>query len=251
MSDLKDFDSFWLGKGQTLINSTITNLTTHIKNSVAYLNALSGFYLVAGTTAEILYKSSCIWIYLCYMLPVIFVQFLKFKVTAGQKVLTNQFDLRNPLQIKDTHNEMVRELISEVNKGKRKLFYATAAVVVGFSIAIFLNNLESKKEEENKRNNAVEKLKKAEKKLLETDSKLSSLKSIVDQKQKFKVTQSDETLKIEAFLLEDRTLNISYPNKENSIQQELTTFIIHKNQEYLLDLKGKNYQLTKVWLTEK
>lgn len=240
MSDSKSFDDFWLSKGQKLVDNTITNLTTHIKNSIAYLNALSGFYLVAGVTAETLYKSSCIWIYVCYMLPVIFVQFLKFRVTAGQQIITNGFDLRSPIQIKDAHNQITKTLIDEVKKVKKKLFYATLVVVLGFSVAIYLTNLQVQKLEENKK-----------KSIINMQKELSATKLAIDNKQKFKVTQIKGSIKIEAFLLEDRTLNITKANQKDSLKQEVIEFKIHKNSNYFLELNGNDYQINSVNLEEK
>lgn len=147
MSDIKDFDSFWLEKGQTLVNDTFTNLNKHLKNYSTYLKTLIGFYTFLGLTSSLITASTNIKVYLIFILPYIILLLAQFKVSSGQKVHLEVLDLRSPLQINEAYGKLVKGLQHDVISAKRWVALATFAILVGGTLAFYFLNLEKAEKE--------------------------------------------------------------------------------------------------------
>lgn len=140
MSDIKDFDTFWLEKGQVLVNDTFTNLNKHLKNYSNYLKTLIGFYTFLGLTASLITASTDIKIYLIFILPYIILLLAQFKISVGQKAQLEKLDLRSPLKINDTYNKLVLGLQEDVIIAKHWVAWATIAILVGGATSFYFLN---------------------------------------------------------------------------------------------------------------
>ncbi|RAJ17968.1 hypothetical protein [Olleya aquimaris] len=140
MSELKDFDTFWLEKGQTLVNETFTNLKKHLKNQSNYLKALLGFYTFLGLTSSLITTTTDYKVYLAFILPYIILLLAQFKISVGQKAQLETLDLRSPLKINDAYNKLVLSLQEDVISAKRWVARATIAILVGGTASFYFLN---------------------------------------------------------------------------------------------------------------
>ncbi|WGD35701.1 hypothetical protein [Olleya sp. YS] len=140
MSELKDFDTFWLEKGQALVNDTFTNLKKHLKNQSNYLKALLGFYTFLGLTSSLITATTDYKVYLAFILPYIILLLAQFKISVGQKAQLETLDLRSPLKINDAYNRIVKGLQEEVISAKRWVARATIAIILGGTISFYFLN---------------------------------------------------------------------------------------------------------------
>ncbi len=231
MSELKDFDPFWLEKGQELVNNTFTNLNKHLINYNTYLKFLLGFYTTAGLTTVLLFKSVCPWIYIGFFLPLILVYWALFKISVGQSISLDSLDIRSPLKINDTYNKLVINLKKDIVSAKQWVGLATFAVLIGCSTATYYLNLEIKEADKEKV------LKDAEQKRSEDLLKIENeiYKDFKKgQKLHIEVNEKDQKLIITAKLLEDKTIAIEYIDTDDKTQNR--AFEIPKWTDYKRDI---------------
>ena len=227
MSELKDFDQFWLEKGQELVKDTFTNLNKHLTNYNTYLKFLLGFYGVIGLAATVLLKSVNPYIYIGFLFPLIIVYLAFFKISVGQSVPLETLDIRSPIKINNTYNKLVVNLKADIISAKKWIGLATFAVLIGGSITTYYLNLEVKKAEKEKV------IKDAEKK---KEDALFTINSDIDKDfkkgQKFHITtnKNEHKIIITAKLLDDMTIVIEYIDEDGETQ--IDTIEIPKHIDY-------------------
>ncbi|MBV7270100.1 hypothetical protein [Winogradskyella luteola] len=240
MSELKDFDQFWLGKGQELVDDTFTNLNKHLINYNTYLKFLLGFYTTAGLTTVLLFKSVCPWIYIGFFLPLVVVYWALFKISVGQSISLDSLDIRSPLKINDTYNKLVINLKKDIVSAKQWVGLATFAVLIGGSITTYYLNLEIKEAEKEKVLRDAE-YKKSEDLLKMENEIYKDFKKT--QKLHIEVNEKDQKLMITAKLLETKTIAIEYIDIDGKTQNK--AFEIPKRTDYKRDI-GNVKKLIKI-----
>lgn len=235
MRDLKDFDSFWLAKGQETVSNTFTNLNKHLTNYSVYLKALLGFYTLIGLTSSLITSTTNIKVYLIFVLPYILLFLAMFKISAGQSVQLEELDLRSPLQINDAYGRLVLGLKNDIIKAKRWVACVTIAILIGGSVALYYINIE--KEEREKREKIE---KRADKILGYEDENLKEYKKA----QKFYVTRNTKENKASliAKFSEDKKVALKFVN----LNRDTITKIIGvpKLYDYKIDIENVKELLT-------
>lgn len=215
MNDIKDFDHFWIAKGQELVEKTFTNLNKHLSNYATYLKYLQGFFIVGGLTAEAFYKSTNPYVFASFLLPLIVLYIATFKISVSRKVELKTLDLRSPLKINATYNKLAEELRGDVKNAKDWVAYATVIVLIGGSLAIYNLN------KENKENLVL----KAENEIIKEYKKGQKLKVTSDAKGK---------MTIEAKFAEEKIVEIGLITSNNKTINKIIT--IPALCEYKLDI---------------
>ncbi|WP_299272356.1 hypothetical protein [uncultured Psychroserpens sp.] len=148
MSDLKDFDIYWMEKGQKLVDETFTNLFRHLNNYNVYLKALLGFYAAIGLVKGMLEDSTNGWAYFSFILPIAVVFVAIYKTSVGQELNIEKLDIRSPLKINETYGNFVIALAKSIKRAKFWVAMATVAVLIGGSVSLYLLNTEKQKRAE-------------------------------------------------------------------------------------------------------
>jgi hypothetical protein len=236
MSDSKTFDEFWLDKGQDLVTNTIKNLNQHLTNYRIYLDALTGLYLLGGATAQAFYQSTNLIVYLCFIIPMVFVQIGRYRISVGQKVDLEGLDIRSPIKINDAHNKLVLSLKMGIDRAKSAMFYATVLVVIGAAVGMYNLNIDNKLKEEEKM------VKEREKELVKMDDEIlkDAKKS---QKLEFSLSEK-KVLIMDAKFIEPTTVQIIAINEaKDTLKKEVvapanTSFKYQLNKiEEIIDVK--------------
>lgn len=229
MSDLKDFDTFWLEKGQTLVNDTFTNLNKHLKNQNNYLKYLLGFYSTLGLASSLITGSTDIKVYLIFVLPYIILFLAVFKVSVGQKAQLETLDLRSPLQINQAYGNLVTDLHKDVVKAKRWVALATFAILIGGGTSFYFLN--------------KEKAEKAKQDKIETRAETilgyedEGLKDFIKTKQlKVSKVKGENKITVEAKFIEDKIIELTLVTiKDSTI---IKVIKIPKLVHYKVDVNG-------------
>ncbi|MDO5978760.1 hypothetical protein [Flavivirga spongiicola] len=235
MGDLKDFDSFWLAKGQDAVNNTFVNLNKHLTNYSVYLKALLGFYTLIGLSANLMTSTTDIKIYLAFVLPYIILFLAMFKISVGQSVQLEELDLRSPLQINNAYGKLVLGLKEDIIKAKRWVALATIAILIGGTIALYHINIEKKAREKQEK---IEK--RADKILSYEDENLKEYKKA----QKLNVTRNikENKVSVGAKFSEDKKVVLKFINLKNDT---ITTVIdVPKFYDYKVDIENVKELLT-------
>ena len=138
MSEPKDFDTFWLLKGQKLASNTFTNLGKRLSNYTTYLNYLSGFYTATGVALTAFSEWQSLFTYAVIIAPIIVLYLTHYVIATDQTIPLNLVDLRSPLQINHTYRDLVEQLKKEVETAKKWVSLATLCVIVGGTAAAYL-----------------------------------------------------------------------------------------------------------------
>ena len=224
MDEPKDFDGFWMGKGQKMVNESFTHLNTSLSNYGKYLNYLTGFYLIGSITAETLLEVTDLWIFIALALPLAITALAMLMLSVGPKVQTEALDLRSPLSINAAHNALVTGLKEDVKHAKVWVVAATAAVLLGGSMGVYMLNIA--KSENAKSDSATsknERSKKVEEILFKEAQK--NLKFKVDR------NLTKNTATVEAKFLEDRKLLVTYV-LVGETSKRTDTFTVPKYQDF-------------------
>ncbi|TGV03759.1 hypothetical protein [Flavivirga rizhaonensis] len=229
MRELKDFDSYWLAKGQETVNGTFVNLNKHLTNYNNYLKALLGFYTLIGLTANLITSTTDVKVYLAFVLPYIILFLAMFKISVGQSVQLEKLDLRSPLQINDAYGKLVLGLKKDITQAKKWVALATIAILIGGSVALYSINIE--KEEREKR----EKIDKRKDKILNyEDENLKEYKKA----QKINLTRNikENTISIAAKFSEDKKIALKFVNlKKDTV---IKIIDVPKLCDYKLDVEN-------------
>ena len=142
MSDLKDFDIYWMEKGRKLVDETFTNLFKHLNNYNVYLKALLGFYTAIGLVKGMLEDSTDKWAYISFILPIAIVFVAIYKTSVGQELKIEKLDIRSPLKINETYDSFVTALAKSIKHAKIWVGIATVAVLIGGSASLYILNTE-------------------------------------------------------------------------------------------------------------
>ncbi|MDD7887204.1 hypothetical protein [Flavivirga sp. 57AJ16] len=227
MRDLKDFDSFWLAKGQDIVNNTFINLNRHLTNYSVYLKALVGFYTIIGLTANLITSTTNVKVYLVFVLPYIILFLAMFKISVGQNAQLEELDLRSPLQINNAYGKLVLGLKKDIIEAKRWVALATITILIGGTLALYHINIEKKERE---RQEKIEK--RADKILSYEDENLKAYKKT----QKLKVTKikGEDKITLEAKFAENKTVILKLiSHKEDTVTKSIN---IPKLYDYKVDI---------------
>lgn len=213
MAESKDFDDFWIGRGQKLVEDTFTNLNKRLSNYIAYLKYLKGFFIISGLTTLGFYQTTDPWVFGSFIIPVIFLYLATFQISVASEVQIEQLDLRSPLKINEAFHDLVIGLKEEVENARSTVAWTTIVVLIGGTIAIY--NL-------NKQNESGQ-TKKEQKTFLNEAKK--------DQKLSFTLNDKINKLTVEGKLVKEKTYNITYARDSKND----TTILI--NIPALIDFK--------------
>lgn len=229
MSEVNEFDDFWISQGQDLVEKTFTNLNTRLNNYINYLKYLKGFFIISGFTTIGFYQTTDPWVFGSFILPTIFIYLATLQISVVSKVEIKELDLRSPLKINKAYHDLVIGLKEEVENARSTVIWTTIVVLISGTIAIYNLNKEVVKKEKETTEQEIK---------IKQDEYLFKIKNEVDKEfkkgQKLYITTDNNKISISAKLIKDKTIIIEYLDFKNQKKQD--TIKINKLMDFKRDI---------------
>lgn len=137
------YDEYWLKKGRSIIDNTISTLEKRIKNLNTFLNYLVAGTFFGGVSFSTYVESTNLAVYILITIPLIFIVIAKYKVgVKGGNIISESVDMRSPTQINKEYNDTLQKLTAKVREATLAVAVATGFSLVCLPFAVFFHNKE-------------------------------------------------------------------------------------------------------------